>query len=81
MIRKVLWIITAIGRIIGALTMRAVLLTVVIGLAALCCSCTQTAEATSKDGTRCQTTAHNYLFYADTTSQCWDKNGNPFEAE
>jgi hypothetical protein len=51
-------------------------LAISIGLLALC-GCTQTSNVTTASGIRCQTTVHNYLVSASTSSQCWDKNGAP----
>jgi hypothetical protein len=46
-----------------------------IGLFALS-GCSQTFNASTASGAHCQTTTHNYIFYAHSDSSCWDKNGN-----
>jgi hypothetical protein len=51
-------------------------LAISIGMLSLC-GCTQTSNVTTASGIRCQTTVHNYVVTASTSSQCWDKNGAP----
>jgi hypothetical protein len=51
-------------------------LAISVGLLSLC-GCTQTSNVTTASGIRCQTTVHNYVVTASTSSQCWDKNGAP----
>jgi len=47
---------------------------VIVGLLTLG-GCTQTSNVTTASGIRCQTTVHNYVVTASTSSQCWIKNG------
>jgi hypothetical protein len=57
-------------------TRRIATITLSVGLLTLG-GCTQTSNVTTASGIRCQTTVHNYVVTASTSSQCWDKNGAP----